>query len=804
MLNHCFLFFLMLTAAPVTISAEERFTISVDEPAARFIVVESSDPLIEWAAKDVAEDLSVRTGSTFVVVKRDDEAASTPFIRINVDDSLPPLNASAFPHGNHEAFAIYTKQNSLVITGADVRGTVYGLFTLAEKMGISPWQWWANVPVKKATSPLTLGKLPVIEGPAVKYRGIFINDEDWGMLPWASQTFEPDTANIGPRTYEKVFQLLLRLKANTIWPAMHPGTRAFFTVPGNKEMAQRYRIHVGSSHAEPMLRNNVDEWDKQQSGDFNYTNNAARVNKYWRSRVEQVSDMSDLAMFTLGMRGIHDSGMEGINSQQQAKDTLQQAINTQRAQLKAVFEKPAETLMQMFTPYKEVLSLYEMGLSVPDDVTLVWPDDNYGYIRRHSNRAEQTRSGGAGVYYHLSYWGRPHDYLWLSSTHPALIQFEMQRAFENGADRIWIANVGDIKPLEYNMEWFLHLGWHGPDKVSDAKTFATYQLGRDFAISEPQYAADLLFVYYHLAFIRRPEFMGWSQTEPTIQTQLSGWNGKTIENRLQQYQMLETSIFELSKSIQPDEQSAWFQLMSYPVQASSEMNKKWLFRHKAAFTVSQSVVDKLMEKALDAHNTIDGLTQQYNRLSEGKWAGMMDAAPRKLPVFSKPEMITLTNDEKQKRKRDNNGSQSKQIKPASVKFISPEGYSWQEVRDLGYSGKALTLYPLKQQHFSEKAAVTYLFNLDIAQDVTLNVATLPVHSNDFSHEIAISLAQKPVTIFTLNTIGRSEQWKQGVLNNRIQNSVNLGRLSKGTHNVTLSVNQNGIVIDEVWLSEHGS
>ena len=303
--------------------------------------------------------------------------------------------------------------------------------------------------------------------PSVKYRGIFINDEDWGLRPWASKTFEPETKNIGPKTYAKVFELLLRLNANLLWPAMHPGTTPFYNVPGNAEMAAAYAIVVGSSHAEPMLRNNVGEWDEKSMGHFNYITNKEKVYNYWEERVKQ-SKGND-AVYTLGMRGVHDSGMEGIKGPKEAVPLLERIFNDQRGLIKKHINENVAAVPQVFTAYKEVLDIYDQGLKLPDDVTIVWPDDNYGYIQRFNNEAEKKRPGGSGVYYHASYWGRPHDYLWLGTTHPSLIRQEMMKAYETGADRLWVLNVGDIKPLEYSMQVFF-------DMAYDARPFKDIEI----------------------------------------------------------------------------------------------------------------------------------------------------------------------------------------------------------------------------------------------------------------------------------------------------------------------------------------
>jgi hypothetical protein len=278
--------------------------------------------------------------------------------------------------------------------------------------------------------------------PSVKYRGIFLNDEDWGLQPWAAHTFEPETGNIGPKTYAKVFDLLLRLKANTLWPAMHPTTAPFNGDPANAKLADRYAIVMGSSHAEPMLRNNVGEWKARPKT----TTTRPIPTACWpigESGSRPTAGIENL--YTLGMRGIHDSGMVGASDLAGRKALLEKIFADQR---RLLAERGVADAPQVFTPYKEVLDVYRGGLKVPDDVTLVWPDDNFGYIRQFPDAAERKRAGGSGVYYHLSYLGAPLSYMWLSTTPPALIQQQMGQAWDLGARRLWVANVGDLKPAE--------------------------------------------------------------------------------------------------------------------------------------------------------------------------------------------------------------------------------------------------------------------------------------------------------------------------------------------------------------------
>lgn len=535
---------------------------------------------------------------------------------------------------------------AFVISGSDVRGTAYGVFTLSEKLGVSPWYWWADVPVKKRNE-LTITQDEFISTPpSVQYRGIFINDEDWGLRPWSANTFEPEKKNIGPRTYEKVFELLLRLKANLIWPAMHPGTAPFYTDPENAKMAAAYSIVAGTSHAEPMMRNNVGEWDEKTMGHFNYITNKEKVYQYWEARVKQTQN--DNVVYTLGMRGVHDSGMEGVKGPKEAVPLLEQIFADQRGLL-AKYKN--EKVPQVFTAYKEVLDIYDAGLKLPDDVTIVWPDDNYGYIQRLNNQQEKDRAGGSGVYYHASYWGRPHDYLWLSSAHPSLVRKEMMKAFDAGAHRLWVLNVGDIKPLEYNMQFFLDMAYNAtPFKSSEYSKIHLQQWHQNiFGKEHAAVIAKALWEYYDLAFERKPEFMGWSQTEPTTKTNFTTYNhfyfGDEAQRRINRYNVLQKTVSTLRNNIKGEEADAFYQLVYYPVTCAGLMNKKFLYRDKAYVYAKQNRISAFDYAALSkaVYDSIVTETTFYNDvLSRGKWKGMMSMKPRDLPVFHSPVLTTIS------------------------------------------------------------------------------------------------------------------------------------------------------------------
>lgn len=798
---------------------ETEFRFRSSRSDVTFFLSEDVDGLIAWAVNDVASDIEQITGQKPSVIKTDsyDGDESTRGIYVGTFDDALMQSLEGIDHsdlaGRWETFLTKADGDDLYIAGSDVRGVVYGIFDLAERIGISPWQWWADVaPEKRDELTVDLPTEGLLSSPSVQYRGIFLNDEDWGLRPWAADTFEPETDNIGPKTYEKIFQLLLRLKANAIWPAMHPGTQAFYTVPGNMEMAQRYHIVIGTSHAEPMLRNNVDEWSHQESGDYNYFTNSAVVDQYWRERIEQVQGPENQFIVTVGMRGIHDSNMVGADSQAEQVEMLGTVIRNQRQMLKNILGQPAETIPQIFVPYKEVLELYNAGLEVPDDITLVWPDDNYGYIRRLSNEAERTRTGGSGVYYHLSYWGRPHDYLWLSSTQPGLIWFEMTRAYQNGARKIWIANVGDIKPTEYNMEFFLDLAWD-VNSISEhgIKDYMVKWAAREFGDDNAVEIADLMTEYYRLAFLRRPEFMAWSQVYPDTPAEPTEFsttaNSDELQRRINAYAGLVAQANGLKAAIASDKQDAYFQLVEYPVKGAALMNYKFLYAQSAYQTRDADERIAYAEKAEESYEEIKRLTDYYNNeLSNGKWKHMMSLEPRDLPVFRLPEYHLAASEEDEP--ADSTGSIVAPIFVQASDYFSAEGqgaYEWKPIEGLGYSGSAITLFPLENARFEDQPSVSYRFDVPRTGAYEIEVRLLPTHSNTFDHELTVQIDDKEGKKFdALNTIETesSETWKRNVLRN-YRSVVYPVMLEQGTHELTLSVNQTGIVIDQIAVNAEG-
>ncbi|WP_158847977.1 glycosyl hydrolase 115 family protein [Algibacter sp. L1A34] len=563
--------------------------------------------------------------------------------------------------GDWERYSIQLVDNpikgikkALIIVGSDRRGTAYGILELSRKMGVSPWEWWADVtPGKKENITISIQN-ETSKRPSVKYRGVFLNDEDWGLQRWAALNFEPETGDMGPKTYAKVFELLLRLRANTIWPAMHSSTKPFYSFPKNKIVADNYAIVIGTSHAEPMLSNINTEWNHDTMGEYRYDTNSETIKKLFTKRVKETADFDGI--YTTGMRGEHDSPMiVGEDDTDAQVKLLERVITDQRAILKKETKKHPNTIPQAFVPYKEVLSYYQSGLKLPEDITLVWTDDNYGYIRQLSNPEEQKRPGGAGVYYHTSYWGRPHDYLWLNSTNPVLMWEEMSKAYQFQSRDIWILNCGDIKPHEYNIELFLDMAWNMDDfeKSSSVKSHMNNWATREFGSHSATEITNVLFENNRLAYIRRPEFMAWSQVEPVTkagETELTQYHyGDEVSVRIKNYQDIIDTTEKLYENIDGNRKDAFFQLVYYPIIGASKLNQKWLYNFKNKFTAQQGrqSANYFREQSNAAFHRIEKETDYYNtKLQQGKWNHIMTMAPRFLPVFSKPAMSQVDTKEK--------------------------------------------------------------------------------------------------------------------------------------------------------------
>lgn len=522
---------------------------------------------------------------------------------------------------------------ALVIVGSDRRGAAYGLLSVSRTIGVSPWYWWADAPiVKKDQLHLKVDKY-ISKEPTVKYRGIFINDEDWGLYRWSKRNFEKEVGNFGPRTYAKVCELLLRLQANYLCPAMHDASMAFHRIPENRVVADRFAIIMGSSHCEPLLFNTASEWKRDKMGEWDYINNKKGVDSVLNARVKECAPFENV--YTLALRGLHDRAMNASNDMGDRKDMLQEALMAQRQMLIDAIGKPGEEIPQAFTPYKEVLDVYDEGLELPDDVTIIWPDDNYGYMKRLSSPKEQKRSGRSGVYYHSSYLGKPHDHLWMNTISPTLMYEELRKAYDATADRIWLLNAGDIKSCEFAVDYFLTMAFD-----IDAFNFeraANYRTEWLCGMLGDQYRneyQDVVNSFYKLAFARKPEFMGWGYQwttdkhgrERNTDTDFSLTNYREVDNRLNEYRRIGSTVEKILNNMSDEKQKACFyQSLYYPVKGCELLNRMILDGQRNRwYSIQQRASTKELEKSAKAcYDSLEVITNGYNSLLGGKWNHVM-------------------------------------------------------------------------------------------------------------------------------------------------------------------------------------
>ena len=541
--------------------------------------------------------------------------------------------------GAWERYLIQTVANplpgirkALVIAGSDRRGAAYGLFTLSELIGVSPWYWWADVPVKKHAALHVDAPPTYTQTPSVRYRGIFLNDEDWGLTPWASQTFEPERGNIGPRTYAKVCELLLRLKANYLAPAMHPVSTSFNQIPENKLVADTFAIVMGSTHCEPLLLNTASEWDTQTMGPWNYDKNKEGINRVLTQRVRENSPYENV--YTLALRGLHDGAMSTTLPMHEKVRMLQQALLDQRQILAENIDRPVETVPQAFTPYKEVLEIYSNGLELPDDVTIVWPDDNYGYMKRLSGVREQRRTGRSGVYYHVSYLGVPHSYLWFSTTPPSLMYEELRKAYDTTADRLWLLNCGDLKGSEMQVSLFLDMAWDiGRFTADNVVTYPARWLAGIFGEAYYDRLEAMTREHLRLAFPRKPEYMGWGyhwnrfdhNCEQLTDTDFSFTNYDEAPRRLEAYRKLGARAEALLHEIGDEARPAFYQLVYYPLRGAELMNRMTLGGQRNRWYARQgrAATNAVRDEVQRCYDSLQVITRGYNSLLGGKWNHMM-------------------------------------------------------------------------------------------------------------------------------------------------------------------------------------
>ncbi len=780
-----------------------------------------SDPVVSIALQMFSSDMHTVTGKAAVPAQQKVATMQITQLDRASKATLRRLKRQGVPietlKNKIDGFHLSVKDSHIIIVGTNGRGTAYGLLELSRMAGVSPWIWWGDVAPEQKEQLTIDSSFSRTQGASVEYRGIFINDEDWSLRPWSCATFDKNKEGIiGAATYKKICQLLLRLRGNALWPAMHPGTRAFFQTPGAKAMADSCGIVIGTSHCEPLLRNNVGEWDVKQRGDFNYMTNRKAVQDYWAERLREVKESSGGNMFTIGMRGIHDGSMEGVKTMDEKTKALQQVIDDQQQLIRQHIGNPA-LQMQVFVPYKEVLQIYERGLKVPDYVTLMWCDDNYGYLTRLSDANEQKRTGGAGVYYHLSYWGRPHDHLWLTTTQPGLVVNEMQTAYHHNARKLWIANVHDPKVAGYDLELFLDMAWD-INSVTPATVGEHYRtwLCRQFGNEAGERLYPSMRRFFQLCGERKPEFMGWSQVELDKKKYTRGLSpmqttdfnekvyGNELDRYLDHYAEIVDSIRHIGMSIRPELRDAYFASIAYPVRSAAAMARKTLYRQKACTYASEhvdlqdSTLRVLCARSLEGYRDIAELTKHYNEhLAGGKWNGLMSMSPRNLPVFGKPTLPTDVASEEITTLCAY--GKTKATHPLDAEgTIARNACDWQKASSGTYTTDMLG-HSMHAVNLPQGDSLCYRFSISNDTTAPLRVALIPTQPNGKGDlRFCVSIDGGQPTVFNLKEPFRSEQWKLNVLRGQAVKALPLPHLEKGVHTLTIKALDPHIVIDQ-WM-----
>lgn len=726
------------------------------------------DEAVKIAVKNLRADLKASMN-----IETEDDAEVK--IVISTDSSISDKK---------ETYELKVKDGILNITGNDRRGTIYGIYTLSRMLGVSPWYYFADVCIKKKD------KLELPENyferdyPTVEYRGIFINDEE-ELEKWAKLHMNEDT--IGYNTYEKVFELLLRLKANYIWPAMH--VNSFNMQPESGALADRMGIVVGTSHCDMLMRSNFREWEPwiakkgYQDAEYDYSipgKNREILKEYWRESVEQNSKFE--VCYTLGMRGIHDSGFVTkaltYDTEEELKDKkvklLEEVIEDQVNILKTTLNK--DTLMT-FVPYKEVLNLYDRGLKVPEELTLIWTNDNYGYIRRYPGKEEQSRVGGNGIYYHNSYWAPSlRHYLFMSSQPLAQTKYELEKAYENGIQKLWVCNMGAIKPLELEMQFFIDLGWDinkENRKTDDVKKYLSMWINENFSGNHGDKTADLLLKFSRVSNTRKVEHL-----EEDVFSQENYVNEGAI--RLNTLKGIFDEANSIYAELKKEERESFFELVLMRIHAAYYSAAMYYFADRSvlcANTNRGSASRKYTELTRGFEDMRRKMLQYYNKeMCNGKWDGIVtpeDFPPPRTAMHpaSKPA-LDIKEDEPDTQRLSNSVAYAIDAKDGKLS----------DVRIIKYLGRGTK--DLLELNDNSKAEYEFKVSKDTA--VIIEIHRYPSLNSVGKIALCSSVDDGPLseTEFLSNDEWRGN-WAENILNQVDKVTIFEGTLTKGTHILSL-------------------
>ncbi|QDV73940.1 hypothetical protein K2D_21770 [Planctomycetes bacterium K2D] len=619
------------TLALVDTAVGGGFTLIADgEPAA--IQLDSAAPagvrrVAEWFADDVERVGGKRP--TIVQGRRPDGLALLVGVigaGGEVDDlvSAGKLDVSQV-RGELEASVTTVVGDVLVIAGSDKRGAIFGMLDLSREIGVSPWYWWADVPIHKSKN-ITLADVPRVRpAPRVRYRGVFLNDEAPALANWAQEKF----GGCNSKFYAHVYELLLRLRGNFLWPAMW-GRSLFDDDPESQRLADELGIVLSTSHHEPMQRAHV-EWARYGKGPWDYASNGEALHEFWREGIQRMGDHESVV--TLGMRGDGDMPM----TDEANIDLLQQIVSDQRQILKEELGRPPRTQSQVWALYKEVQEYYDRGMKVPDDVILLLCDDNWGNVRRLPRPTDPRHPGGYGMYYHFDYVGDPRNYKWINTNSSPRVWEQMHLSWEHGVDQIWVVNVGDLKPMEAPIDFFLTMAYD-PDQFSVEQIASSIECWRE-SWSEEQFGAELaqpianlLARYEHLAARRKPELL---DAKTYSLTSFNEWD-RVVE----EWRALMDDAQSLEKKLPEEARPAYFQLVLHPILAFGNLHEMYhaVANNQRFGAAGNPAANDFADDVIKHYEYDAALTRRYHELLNGKWNHMMAQTHIGYTYWQQPEV----------------------------------------------------------------------------------------------------------------------------------------------------------------------
>ena len=730
--------------------------------------------------------------------------------------------------GKREKYIITTVGQQLVIAGSDRRGTIYGIYELSRQLGVSPWYWWADAPVAKHDEAYVIKGTYTDGEPAVEFRGIFLNDEAPCLTGWVKNTFGTDYGD--HRFYEKVFELILRLKGNFLWPAMW-GWAFYADDPENGKLADRMGVIMGTSHHEPMARNHQEyARHRQEWGAWNYQTNQTKLDQFFREGIERMNGTEDIV--TIGMRGDGDEAMS------ETADTklMDRIISNQRKIIKEVTGKAPEKTTQVWALYKEVQDYYDAGLRVPDDVMILISDDNWGDIRRVPTAAERSRRGGWGIYYHVDYVGAPRNTKWLNVTQTQQMFEQLSLAYDWGIQRMWILNVGDLKPMEYPIQLFMDMAWSPKDYTVQTVTdhtrrfFAqnlatTVPAASPAAITATVPAASPAAIADEAASIYNRNCQYMARVTPEM-LDARTYNVETGEWKqvADDYQRLELRALRLYQEIPAEARDFYRQLVLFPVQAMANLYDMYYAQAMNQYLAKAGSPDanEWAAEVARCFKRDSLLCAAYNtEIAGGKWNGMMtqkhigyrswndnfrrDMLPQTttVPVASPTGGYTFT---------PSNGYVSIEAEHY-YSATAPAGMQWTIYPYYGRTRSAVALTP-NTTISTGNAGLTYRFTLpaDAPQTVKVHVvvkSTLDfLNIGGFSYTVSLDNSEPQDVNFNEKLVDRQpymySDYYPAVARRIVEKVVELpvGK-DVTTHELTLRPKHPGIVFEKIVVDFGG-